>query len=120
MAKPYQFTLECSYLISHLVLGDTDTAEAISKTPLWSEEEKLEAVVIINGVEVDGEVMEKILVHMWEQAKVDSGKEAFNQKVKEEAQRIVKERADEVMEAMNDITNKLHNIDDCVKWNWED
>ncbi len=115
-----KFTLDRKTIMEHVVLSAPhDIAETIAETPLWKDEEAIEAKLTMNGIDVPVEVLEKVLQNMWEQCQEKTGVSEFNRKVKAEAERIVKEKADDVMEAFQEIQSKLESANDLVKWEWE-
>ena len=78
----------------------------------------------VNGVTVDTEVFRKVMEHMWTQAN-DQAKDAvdedkFQERVQVAAKKMVQESADGLMETMYELQNKLHDVDQLVKWAWED
>jgi len=115
-----EFTLDRKTIMEHVVLSAPhDIASTIAETPLWKEKETIEAKLTMNGIDVPVEVLEKVLQNMWEQCQEKTGVAEFNRKVKAEAERIVKEKADDVMEAFQEIQSKLESANDLVKWEWE-
>ncbi|CAM0038074.1 hypothetical protein VPHK460_0011 [Vibrio phage K460] len=120
-----QVKLQANDILSHLVLEDRDTAEIIADTPEWDGGEGvLEMDIKVNGVTVDTEVFRKVMEHLWTQAN-DRAKDAvdedkFQERVKTAAKKMVQESADGLMETMYELQNKLNDVDQIVKWSWED
>ncbi|AUR94260.1 hypothetical protein NVP1193O_129 [Vibrio phage 1.193.O._10N.286.52.C6] len=120
-----QVKLQASDILSHLILEDRDTAEAISDTPEWDGGKGvLEMDIKVNGVTVDTEVFRKVMEHLWTQAN-DRAKDAvdedkFQERVQDAAKKLVQNSADGLMETMGELQNKLNDVDQLVKWTWED
>lgn len=115
-----KFTLDHKTIMEHVLLeSPTNIAKEISNTPLWLEGEVVEAKLTMNGIDVPVEVLEKVLQNMWEQCQEEVGVSEFKRKVREEAERIVQDKANSVVEAFSEIQSKLENASDLVKWEWE-
>lgn len=113
-----------SDILSHLVLTDEDTATEIAETSLWSEEGKLEMDIKVNGVPISTVIFREVLEMLWEQAKerADDAVAAstHRQRVEEEARKIVKDSAEEIMDKMHELNSKLEYLDGMIKYPWED
>lgn len=115
-----EFTLDRKTIMEHVVLSAPhDIAKIVAKTPLWEEKKTIEAKLTMNGVDVPVEVLEKVLQNMWEQCQEKTGVLEFNRKVRAEAERIVKEKANDVLGAFQEIQSKLESANDLIKWEWE-
>ncbi|CAM0035576.1 hypothetical protein VPH184E373B_0010 [Vibrio phage 184E37-3b] len=118
-----QVTLKPDDILSHLILEDSVTAQAIAETPEWKDGDGILGMDIkVNGITVDTEVFRKVLMHMWIQAN-DRAKDAvdedkFQERVQAAAKKLVQDSADGLMETMNELQNKLNDVDQLVKWSW--
>ena len=119
-----KFNLEgCGKFMSHLLLESNDLAGQVSKTSLWVEDGVLEATLQINGVEVPAEHLESFMKGLWEHAENQLRKkyktEDFDRRVEEKAKQLLKDHADNALEELYDLTNKLENIGDVLTPHWE-
>ena len=111
-------------ILSHLVLEDTTAADLITDTTLWKVHNILEMEIKVNGVDIPASTFRKVMESMWEQAK-DLADEAVDAKtyrtrVEARATELVETQASAVMDLMRELENKLQNVDDIVKWDWEE
>lgn len=92
-----EFTLDKQTILEHVVLMSGDAAVAeIAKTAKWQEDEKLQAKLTINGVEVPAETLEKVLEMMWEQANEKVGNRDYERDVHKKAIELVQNLSYEV------------------------
>ena len=120
-----QVKLRANDILSHLILEDRDTAGVIADTPEWDGGKGvLEMDIKVNGVPVDTEAFRKVMENLWTQAN-DRAKDAvdedkFQERVQVAAKKMVQDSADGLMETMYELQNKLNDVDQLVKWSWED
>lgn len=118
-----KFTLSHKDIYSHFVLSDTEQTIAIAATPEWKEDKTLDVQMQINGVDVDPAILQKLMGAWIEQvkestlAKVDVN--GFEDRVKKEVNKILQTKANEVLEVMGDLQNKLQCADLLLKYEWE-
>lgn len=115
-----KFTTNNDTIISHVMLSNDKLCEQVAATSLWKLGGKLEAELTINGILYPAYLLEKVLQEMWEQCKVESGAELFKKRVKEEARRIVQDKAGDIMRSFGELQEKLEYMEDVVKWEWEE
>lgn len=115
-----KFALDSKHMFSHLVLNNSEVANAISGTPQWKDNETLEAKLEINGVAIPAESLDELLREMWKQCQVDSGKDTFQKSVDEKARMILKEQKSKIWETINELQNKLEYCEDFIKYPWEE
>ena len=120
-----QVKLRANDILSHLILEDRETAEVIADPPARDGGKGvLEMDIKVHGVTVDTEVFRKVMENLWTQANdrakdaVDEGK--FQERVQAAAKKMVQESADGLMETLYELQNKLSDVDQLVKWAWED
>jgi hypothetical protein len=114
-----KFTLNHKTILEHVVLNNREIATQIAETPQWKEGGVLEASLIINGIDVPAKELEKVLKQMWDQCKVDSGKKAFEEKVREKAEESLCEKKDSVYNTLLDLQNKIESMESDIKYPWE-
>lgn len=115
-----KFTLKSKDLFSHLVLNNKSIAEKISETKAWKEAESLEGKVFVNGVEIPAESLNQLLKDMQDQANIETGAEAFRKEVENKAYEIVGEQQCETLSALDDLRNKISEVDTMIKFPWEE
>ena len=110
-------------ILSHLVLEDEATAYLLIDSDLWKLHETLEMEIKVNGIDIPVSTFRKVMESMWEQAKdlADEAVDAktYRSRVEARATELVETQASTVMDLMRDLENKLQNVDDIVKWNWD-
>ena len=114
-----EFTLESKDLFSHLVLNNEYIATEVANTPEWKDEEKLVARLTVNGLEVPAEELDKLLNLMWEQAQHMAGVTEKADALKERAEQLLQDKANSIRETLNDLENRLQDIDQLLPYNWE-
>jgi len=102
-------------ILSHCLLHDTNVAVVVAETPEWKDDGKITAKVSFNGIELPGEVMEKVLQDLIAQVR-EHYKERYDVKninalVLEKAKLLIEEKRDDLLSKLSDIENKLNLID---------
>jgi len=118
----FEFNIEkLDNATQHILLGSGDEyCELVKDTIQWQKHGKLQATLQINGIPVPAKGFEDYLIQCWEQAKEKAGANEMDRRVKEKAEAILKERAQSVLDVLVDVEDKLNNINDTVKWSWEE
>lgn len=116
--------LEAKDILSHLILKDHNSAMEIAGTPEWDGGKGvLNMDIKVNGITVDTEVFRKVMEDMWEQAcnRADAFVDAdkYNERVQAAAKKLVQDSADSILETMDDLRNKLEDVDNLIEWKWE-
>ncbi|AUR84682.1 coil containing protein [Vibrio phage 1.063.O._10N.261.45.C7] len=111
-------------ILSHLVLGDHETAMKIAETELWNDGDGvLEMDIKVNGITLDTEVFRKVMENMWQQARKQAADEVdesqYRDRVEAKAKEILKNQSDNVLEALHDLQGKITYTDNLIKFEWE-
>lgn len=114
-----KFSLKSDDLLSHLVLGNRKVAELVSVTDAWINEGVLEANLTVNGVKVPVEELDNLLNKFWDQAQIESGKEAFHKAVESEVLRLFNEQKDSALESLARLQCKVDAVESNIKFPWE-
>jgi hypothetical protein len=111
-----------SQIMSHFVLRSTAVVEALIETEEFKRDGSLIAKVIVNGVEIPADVYEDVLNNLFTQYydavrnKYEAPK--IDQMVEDKAKELLKQSADNVIETLDDLRDRLQNIDDMIKPYW--
>ncbi len=112
-------------IMVHLMLGDRDLCTKISETPLWTEavDERLEATLQINGIEVPAQVMEDFMKSLWksacDEAKLKYDGDSFDNRVEEKARQLLKEHSGNALDKLATLTGQLNDIEETITPHWE-
>lgn len=111
--------LKSSDILSHIILRDSNTAETISETELWSEHDTLEMEIKVNGVDIPVEVFRGFMEQLWGQAKELVDENDFQSRVKTQVEGILQNQASDIQNQMNELSYKLEQIHSNIKYPWE-
>jgi len=114
-----KFTLDSKDILSHLVLDNDNIVDAVGGTKAWRSDGVLEAKLTVNGVDIPAEELDKLLNKMWKLAQVETGAEAFEEAVREEAKERLKAEFGKELDALNRLSRKLEDIDDLLVYSWD-
>jgi len=119
-----EFTIEQNKtMMAHLMLSSESVSTEVARTTDWIDNEELVATLQINGVEVPATVMEEFMKGLWVRAKDDAkykyDGEKFEQRVEDRANQLLKDHADNALEQLQDLTEKLESIGDVLTPSWE-
>lgn len=111
-------------MMQHLMFScGMDALDSIRKTPQWKDEGILEATLQINGVDIPAEVMESFMKSLWERAKShyeeQTNADEFKSKVENRAKELLSDSCGGILSVLNDLQNKLSDVDNLIKYNWE-
>lgn len=110
--------------LSHFMLNDKAACKKILEARNEGDNTSTYvATVFINGVQIDANVIEKEL-HRWYNSletkiRNEFTPEGFDKRVEEEVRKRLKERADGVIELLDNLRDKLQESDDLIKPYWE-
>lgn len=106
---------DASILLSHFAIQDHKTAQKIAATDLWRDQQKFQAAVQINGVEVPAQVFEDLLKHwyssMESQIEKQKGFLELANAVETAANEILNKKKEDLINKMHDIANLLDSIE---------
>lgn len=106
-------------LLSHVLLQNSEVATKVAETDEWKNNETITCTVQFNGVECEASVLESVLKHFIECVEEEVDVEGFNDKVQEAAKQILQERAEGIMEKLEQIQRVVDYPEDYIKPYWE-
>ena len=113
---------DCKVFMSHLMLESEELSTKVAETTLWTEDGILEATLQINGVEVPAEHLEKFMKGLWGHAETQLRKkynaDQFDDRVEEKAKQLLEEHADNALEQLCDLQNKLDEVGNVLTPHW--
>ena len=111
--------------LSHFVLHVSEKAKEIAETAEWTEKKEINAKIFFNGVEVSGEDFESVMEYFVSYYK-DHYAEKYAEKyadveqaVEDRAQKLIKEHADNALDVLVELQDKLYNAENLLKPHWE-
>lgn len=110
-------------IMSHILLCNTALVDKVVSTKEWTELDKLTGELTVNGVTVSAQVLEDALQtifyqieeHFKEKYDVDK----FDEHVEQKAKQLLKEHANDALNVLSDLSDKLHEAEDLLVPHWE-
>jgi hypothetical protein len=110
-------------LLSLFLLENVDIVNSVAETKELKDNGRIIATVKMNGVEVPAEVMENVLQNLINQVeehyREQYNADAFDKRVEDRAEQILKEHADNVLEKLYSLSTKLEESDSLIKPYWK-
>ena len=113
-------------LVSHWMLHDGDVAMKIAETPEWKASDKrnggLTARVTVNGVELPFAVFDAFLMDFVEHEDKKRAEQYadLEAEVERRLKQALQDRADKIIEAMDNLRDTLQDAGEILKPYWED
>lgn len=112
-----------SQIMSHVLLGSFEICDKVASTKEWKDGQKMNLFVSVNGIEIGGDVFEqelkKLIDRVEESFKVKYDAARLDELVEERAKELLKEYADNALEAIYNLTNKLQEAEDLLVPYWQ-
>ena len=108
--------VEKNKILSHMMLADENIARLVAET-LTKENREVDVKVLFNGVECDGDVLEKVLQFQWKAYKdsVDEKYADIEKLVQQRALKItndfISEKRGEGLKKLEDIQERLNKVE---------
>ena len=115
--------LDRNLLLTYLILQDDETAMRIAQTERWAEEEVIDVTVQFNGVEMPAEYLEEALKKWVKHIEAETAefvdKDKFEERVEERAKQLLKDHANDALEKIRALEDKLTEVEDVLTPHWE-
>lgn len=120
----YQVNIEDpSQIMSHILLGSFEICDMVASTKEWKDDKKMNLFVSVNGVEIGGDVFEqelkKLIDRVEESFKVKYDATRLDELIEERAKELLKEHADNALEAIYNLTHRLQEAEDLLVPYWQ-
>jgi len=109
-------------ILSHVLLS-SGICTLVADTPEWKDDKVLDVEVLVNGISIPAEDFENTLKSLIDQVEtsVRNKYDADNidKEIEDRANEILKTHANNALESLHELQQKLENVEDLLVPHWE-